>query len=92
MLLLDKGLLTLNKDSPKIYNNFWSGIGESNPSSLLGKQMLDRSTNPALVGVRGIEPPASRSQTERSTDELHPVSFQVLVVGVEPTSLLGTRS
>ena len=24
------------------------------------------------VGVRGIGPPTSRSQTERSTDELHP--------------------
>lgn len=37
------------------------------------------------VGVRGIEPPTSRSQTERSTDELHP---EVPRVGVEPTRLV----
>jgi hypothetical protein len=52
-----------------------SGIRESNPSLLLGKQLLNRSTNPAtvqlykkyLVGGRGFEPPTSRSQTVRSS-------------------------
>ena len=32
------------------------------------------------VGVRGIGPPASRSQTERSTDELHPAFAKASVV------------
>lgn len=34
-----------------------------------------------LVGVEGLEPSASRSQTERSTTELHPVESGI---GIEP--------
>ena len=29
----------------------WSGIRESNPSLFLGKEVLNRSTNPALTGI-----------------------------------------
>ena len=34
-----------------------------------------------LVGVEGIEPTASRSQSERSTDELHPECYEGLGIG-----------
>gem|GEM_PF-2760846 len=44
-----------------------------------------------MVGVRGIEPPTSASQTQRSTDDLHP-GVGVLVKGVEPLCLVGIRS
>jgi hypothetical protein len=75
-----------------------SGIRESNSFLLLGRESYYRCTNPAiLVGVTGIEPATSRSQTVRSTDELHPdllvftlknlrPSFLVLRVRVELTS------
>ncbi len=50
---------------PKI----WSGRRESNPRNLLGRQMHYRCATPAnLVGVTGLEPAASTSQTSRATN------------------------
>lgn len=44
----------------------------STPIPQTPHQNSNRKSVEILVGARGIEPPASRSQTERSTDELRP--------------------
>ena len=45
--------------------------------SVIEKQMLSRSTNPACVGVGGFEPPTSSSQTRRATNCAIPRDIKV---------------
>ncbi len=67
-----------------------SEVGESNPSSQLGKLLLSRLTNLAptnyikLVGDQGIGPCTSRSQSEHSTVELVPDLVLVPRAGLGP--------
>ena len=58
----------------------------------MAPQMRGRPSRRIRVGVGGIEPSTSRSQTERSTDELHSVFTAILSFAVVKFNLYNQPS